>query len=231
MALCLVIHGHPRQPPARAHTWSALPRACATFRFWLPTRPVVWYFKIRGLTGRAPPWRCRLGQNRVGYLFARSEPSFVSTVWHSHPRVGVPRPALCRAGEREPGAGDILRNAHGNHSDHDLELLARDIQPPDLSSLRWSRCLQHVPFMAIPLALLRGSREAGRKRSRIGSFSRRPGPLSTGHGHRASRGTPGVLLGASQYSVIPIIQVASLAGVWGVTFVVTMANSVIAWPV
>ena len=42
-------------------------------------------------------------------------------------------------------------------------------------------------------------------------------------------GYPWGMLGASQYSVIPIIQISSLTGVWGVTFLIVLCNSVIAW--
>ena len=41
-------------------------------------------------------------------------------------------------------------------------------------------------------------------------------------------GYPWGMLGTSQYSVTPLIQAASLTGVWGVTFLVMLANSVIA---
>ena len=37
------------------------------------------------------------------------------------------------------------------------------------------------------------------------------------------------MLGTSQYTVIPLIQVASITGVWGVTFIVMLANAVVAW--
>jgi len=41
-------------------------------------------------------------------------------------------------------------------------------------------------------------------------------------------GYPWGMLGTSQYSVTPLIQAASLTGVWGITLVVVLANSVIA---
>ena len=42
-------------------------------------------------------------------------------------------------------------------------------------------------------------------------------------------GYPWAMLGTSQYPVIPLIQVSALTGVWGVTFIVTLVNSVAAW--
>ena len=41
-------------------------------------------------------------------------------------------------------------------------------------------------------------------------------------------GYPWALAGHSQYSLLPVIQIASLTGVWGVSFVVLLANSAIA---
>ncbi len=40
-------------------------------------------------------------------------------------------------------------------------------------------------------------------------------------------GYPWSMLGVSQYDFIPLIQIASLTGVWGVTFIVTLCNSVV----
>ena len=37
------------------------------------------------------------------------------------------------------------------------------------------------------------------------------------------------MLGTSQYAAIPLIQISSVTGVWGVTFVVVLFNSVAAW--
>jgi apolipoprotein N-acyltransferase len=42
-------------------------------------------------------------------------------------------------------------------------------------------------------------------------------------------GYPWGMLGASQYSVLPLIQAASVTGVWGVTFLVTLCNTTLAW--
>jgi apolipoprotein N-acyltransferase len=42
-------------------------------------------------------------------------------------------------------------------------------------------------------------------------------------------GYPWAMLGASQYGVIPLIQIASITGVWGVTFIVILFDSVAAW--
>jgi apolipoprotein N-acyltransferase len=85
--------------------------------------------------------------------------------------------------------------------------------------------LEYVPFMAVSLALLRlhKVRSAGwlvfPAAWTVFDWIRSQGFL----------GYPWGMLGASQYSVIPLIQIASLSGVWGVTFVVTLANSVMAW--
>jgi apolipoprotein N-acyltransferase len=42
-------------------------------------------------------------------------------------------------------------------------------------------------------------------------------------------GYPWAMPGTSQYAFIPLIQVSSITGVWGVTFVVVLFNSVAAW--
>ncbi len=42
-------------------------------------------------------------------------------------------------------------------------------------------------------------------------------------------GYPWGLMGVSQYRVTPIIQIADLTGVWGVSFVVVLVNAAIAW--
>ena len=83
--------------------------------------------------------------------------------------------------------------------------------------------LEYVPFMAISLALLHRSRALG--------FLVFPAAWTVFDCVRSQGflGFPWGMLGTSQYTVIPLIQIASLAGVWGVTFVVTFANSVIAW--
>jgi apolipoprotein N-acyltransferase len=42
-------------------------------------------------------------------------------------------------------------------------------------------------------------------------------------------GYPWGMLGASQYALTPMIQIASVTGVWGVTFVMMLCNAVLAW--
>jgi apolipoprotein N-acyltransferase len=42
-------------------------------------------------------------------------------------------------------------------------------------------------------------------------------------------GYPWGMLGTSQYPLIPLIQMAGLTGVWGITFLVTLGNSATAW--
>lgn len=83
--------------------------------------------------------------------------------------------------------------------------------------------LEYVPFMAIAVGVLRKSRGAG--------FLVFPAAWTAFDWLRSQGflGYPWGMLGASQYTVMPLIQIASLAGVWAVTFVVTFANSVTAW--
>jgi apolipoprotein N-acyltransferase len=83
--------------------------------------------------------------------------------------------------------------------------------------------LEYVPFMAVALSVLKRAGGAG--------FLVLPAawPVFDWLRSMGFLGYPWGMLGASQYSVIPVIQLASLTGVWGVTFVVTLSNSVIAW--
>jgi len=83
--------------------------------------------------------------------------------------------------------------------------------------------LEYVPFMAVALVVLRWSRGVG--------FLVVPAAWVVFDWLRSQGflGYPWGMLGTSQYAVIPLIQIASLAGVWAVTFVVTFANGVIAW--
>jgi len=82
--------------------------------------------------------------------------------------------------------------------------------------------LEYVPFMAVSLAIFRRTGKLG--------FLVFPAAWTVFDWLRGMGflGFPWGMLGASQYSVIPLIQVASLTGVWGVTFLVTLANSVLA---
>jgi apolipoprotein N-acyltransferase len=83
--------------------------------------------------------------------------------------------------------------------------------------------LEYIPFMAISVALLRRTGPAAwlvlPAAWTVFDWIRSQGFL----------GYPWGMLGASQYAVIPAIQIASLTGVWGVTFLVILANSVVAW--
>ena len=63
---------------------------------------------------------------------------------------------------------------------------------------------------------------------RLSRFPRRMDRFRLAALHGVPR-LPWGMLGASQYSVIPLIQIASLTGVWGVTFLMTLCNAVIAW--
>ena len=83
--------------------------------------------------------------------------------------------------------------------------------------------VEYIPFMAATLPILRRSRGAG--------FLVFPAAWTVFDWLRSMGflGYPWGMLGTSQYSVIPMIQIASLTGVWGVTFVTTLCNAVIAW--
>lgn len=83
--------------------------------------------------------------------------------------------------------------------------------------------LQYVPFMAVSLLIFRRSRGAG--------FIVFPAAWTLFDWLRSMGflGYPWGMLGASQYRVIPIIQISSLTGVWGVTFLLMLCNSVFAW--
>jgi apolipoprotein N-acyltransferase len=82
--------------------------------------------------------------------------------------------------------------------------------------------LEYVPFMALALLIL--------KRAGNWGFLVFPAAWTVFDWARSMGflGYPWGMLGASQYAMIPVIQVASLAGVWGVTFLVTLCNSVLA---
>jgi apolipoprotein N-acyltransferase len=83
--------------------------------------------------------------------------------------------------------------------------------------------MEYVPFMAVSLVVFRRSGRAG--------FIVFPVAWTVFDWLRSMGflGYPWGMLGASQYSVIPIIQISSLTGVWGVTFLLVLCNSVIAW--
>ena len=82
--------------------------------------------------------------------------------------------------------------------------------------------LEYVPFMLITLLILR-------RGGRLG-FLVFPAAWTVFDWVRSMGflGYPWGMLGATQYAVTPIIQVASLTGVWGVTFLVTLCNTVLA---
>ncbi len=82
--------------------------------------------------------------------------------------------------------------------------------------------LEYVPFMLLSLVIFR-------RGGRLG-FLVFPAAWTVFDWLRSMGflGYPWGMLGASQYPVIPIIQVASLTGVWGVTFLVILSNSVLA---
>jgi apolipoprotein N-acyltransferase len=83
--------------------------------------------------------------------------------------------------------------------------------------------LEYAPFMTVSLLILRRSRGAG--------FMVFPAAWTVFDCVRSMGflGYPWGMLGASQYSAIPIIQISSLTGVWGVTFLLVLCNSVLAW--
>jgi apolipoprotein N-acyltransferase len=83
--------------------------------------------------------------------------------------------------------------------------------------------MEYVPFMAAALLLVR--------RARIAGFLVFPAAWTVFDWLRSMGflGYPWGMPGASQYSILPVIQVASLTGVWGVTFLVVLTNAVAAW--
>ncbi len=83
--------------------------------------------------------------------------------------------------------------------------------------------VQYVPFMAVTLFLKARSGGAG--------FVVYPAAWTLFDWLRSLGflGYPWGMLGASQYAVLPLIQISSITGVWGVTFVMTMVNSAAAW--
>ena len=83
--------------------------------------------------------------------------------------------------------------------------------------------VQYIPFMAVTLVIS--------KKSAGAAFLVFPAAWTVFDWLRSLGflGYPWGMLGASQYSFTPLMQIASLTGVWGVTFLVTLCNAVIAW--
>ncbi|HEY9594299.1 MAG TPA: hypothetical protein VHE79_07475, partial [Spirochaetia bacterium] len=83
--------------------------------------------------------------------------------------------------------------------------------------------LEYIPFMAVALFLMKRSPRAG--------FFVLPAAWTVFDWVRSMGflGYPWGMLGTSQYAVLPMIQISSVTGVWGVTFVLTLVNAVIAW--
>ena len=83
--------------------------------------------------------------------------------------------------------------------------------------------LEYIPFMAAALLIMKRSPRAG--------FLVLPAAWTAFDWLRSMGflGYPWGMLGTSQYAVLPMIQVSAVTGVWGVTFVLTLVNSVIAW--
>jgi apolipoprotein N-acyltransferase len=81
---------------------------------------------------------------------------------------------------------------------------------------------QYIPFMFASIFVFRRARNL--------AFLVFPAAWTVFDWLRSMRflGYPWGMLGASQYSIIPLIQISSLTGVWGVTFLVILSNSVIA---
>lgn len=82
--------------------------------------------------------------------------------------------------------------------------------------------LEYVPFMAAALAVMKRSRSLG--------FIVFPAAWTLFDWMRSQGflGYPWGMPGVSQYAFIPLIQAASVTGVWGVTFIVVLFNSVAA---
>ncbi len=83
--------------------------------------------------------------------------------------------------------------------------------------------VEYIPFMALAMLLLRPADRLG--------FLVFPAAWTVFDWVRSMGflGYPWGMPGASQYAVLPVIQIASLTGVWGVTFVVVLANAAIGW--
>ena len=83
--------------------------------------------------------------------------------------------------------------------------------------------LEYIPFMAVALLLLRPAGRLG--------FLVFPAAWTVFDWLRSMGflGYPWGMPGATQYAVLPMIQVASLTGVWGVTFIVVLVNAAIGW--
>jgi apolipoprotein N-acyltransferase len=82
--------------------------------------------------------------------------------------------------------------------------------------------LQYIPFMFLSLLIMRRSGTLG--------FLVLPAAWTAFDWLRSMGflGYPWGMLGTSQYAVIPVIQIASFTGVWGVTFLVILCSSVLA---
>ncbi len=222
-------HGNLRLAPN-----STQERLAACLRFIpLLALDAAWYlyFRLR----RRPLARRALGGDRFthtwalplallsGILYALAFPSFLRTA-------GVPAlgwiclvPLLLCLADAPTGWGvlygtlaGVLQTMISNYWLGTFNLLT-------LQFVSVITALEYMPFMAVSLLILRRSRGAG--------FMIFPAAWTVFDWLRSMGflGYPWGMLGASQYSVIPIIQISSLTGVWGVTFLVVLCNSCAAW--
>jgi apolipoprotein N-acyltransferase len=224
----MATHGNLRLAPN-----SSKERLSAYLRY-LPLLAVdaaaVWYFRVRTSVARVEAWALPAAIVS-GILYALSEPSFVRTggipvlAWVCLvPLLVVLEDVGLAQGIFYGTLAGIIQTMISNFWLGTFNLLT-------LQFVTVVLLLEYVSFMAISLALLRLTRNASRGwRSAVGWLVF-PAAWTVFDWIRSQGflGYPWGMLGASQYSLIPIIQVASMAGVWGVTFIVTMANGVIAW--
>jgi apolipoprotein N-acyltransferase len=158
-----------------------------------------------------------------GLLFSLSFPSFLSTN-------GIPAlayvcliPLLLVLFEAPPGWGTFYGVVAGAVQTMITNYWLGTFNLLTLQFVTVVTTLQYVAFMAVCTRILRRSGGLGFLVFPAGwvlfDWLRSLGFL----------GYPWAMLGASQYRFIPLIQVSSITGVWGVTFIVILFDSVVAW--
>jgi apolipoprotein N-acyltransferase len=157
-----------------------------------------------------------------GSLFSLSFPSFLST--NGIPALGwvCLIPLLMVLFETPPGWGTFYGVAAGAVQTMITNYWLGTFNLLTLQFVTVVTTLQYVLFMAICTRILRRSGRLGCLVFPAGwvlfDWLRSLGFL----------GYPWAMLGASQYTFIPLIQVSSITGVWGVTFIVILFGSVAA---
>jgi apolipoprotein N-acyltransferase len=158
-----------------------------------------------------------------GCLFSLSFPSFLST--NGIPALGwvCLIPLLMVLFETPPGWGTFYGVAAGAVQTMITNYWLGTFNLLTLQFVTVVTTLQYVLFMATCTRILRRSGRLGYLVFPAGwvlfDWLRSLGFL----------GYPWAMLGASQYTLIPLIQISSITGVWGVTFIVTLFGSVAAW--